>query len=60
VLKPPQITISATPTSGEYRLPVNFTATASDPDGSVISYYWISAMEATAFCRVRPTPIPAG
>ncbi len=39
-LKPPQITITATPTSGGVPLTVSFTATASDPDGSVISYYW--------------------
>jgi hypothetical protein len=40
VLKPPQITIQASPTNGAEPLTVNFTSTATDPDGSVISYYW--------------------
>ena len=40
VLQPPQISITAAPTSGGVPLSVNFTSTASDPDGSVISYYW--------------------
>lgn len=39
-LQPPAITIQAVPTSGGVPLTVSFTATASDPDGTVISYYW--------------------
>jgi hypothetical protein len=40
MLKPPVLNITAEPVSGGVPLTVNFTATASDPDGSVISYYW--------------------
>jgi hypothetical protein len=40
MLKPPVLNITAAPVSGGVPLTVNFTATASDPDGSVISYYW--------------------
>jgi PKD repeat protein len=32
--------ISATPTSGDAPLSVDFTVTASDPDGSIASYAW--------------------
>lgn len=40
ILQPPQINIEADQTEGGYPLTVSFTATAIDPDGSVISYYW--------------------
>jgi hypothetical protein len=40
ILKPPVITITAAPTSGDQPLAVSFTATATDPDGTVLSYYW--------------------
>ena len=38
--QPPQVTITASPTSGTVPLTVNFTANASDPDGSIASYSW--------------------
>lgn len=37
---PPTVSINATPTGGNAPLPVNFTATASDTDGTIVSYYW--------------------
>ncbi len=40
VLIPPVLNITATPTSGGKPLLVSFTATATDPDGTVLSYYW--------------------
>ena len=36
----PTVSISATPTSGNAPLTVNFTSTASDPDGTIASYFW--------------------
>jgi endonuclease/exonuclease/phosphatase family metal-dependent hydrolase len=36
----PQVSISATPTSGNSPLFVNFASAASDPDGSITSYSW--------------------
>jgi len=39
-LLPPDLTASATPTSGPYPLTVDFMANAVDADGAVISYYW--------------------
>ena len=38
--QPPQVTITASPTSGNVPLTVNFSANASDPDGSIASYSW--------------------
>lgn len=38
--QPPSVTISANPTSGTEPLKVYFTASASDPDGEIVSYYW--------------------
>ncbi|MBI5206948.1 MAG: PKD domain-containing protein [Candidatus Firestonebacteria bacterium] len=38
--KPPTVTLTANPTTGEEPLTVNFTANASDPDGSVTNYEW--------------------
>ncbi len=38
--QPPVVTIAAAPTSGAAPLPVSFTSTASDPDGSIASYQW--------------------
>ncbi|MGH9961548.1 MAG: endonuclease/exonuclease/phosphatase family protein, partial [Pyrinomonadaceae bacterium] len=38
--QPPQVSVSATPTSGNSPLPVTFYASAFDPDGSVVSYNW--------------------
>src|SRR6185369_11494082 len=38
--QPPVVTIAASPTSGAAPLPVSFTSTASDPDGSIASYLW--------------------
>ena len=39
--QPPVASLSATPTSGEAPLAVNFVGTASaDPDGSIVSYSW--------------------
>jgi len=38
--QPPQVTISATPISGQAPLSVNFTSSASDPDGYITSYSW--------------------
>jgi hypothetical protein len=40
VLQPPEITIDAVPTSGGVPLTVSFTSTATDPDGTILSYYW--------------------
>jgi endonuclease/exonuclease/phosphatase family metal-dependent hydrolase len=36
----PQVSISASPTSGTSPLFVNFSSSASDPDGYIASYYW--------------------
>ncbi|OGL40847.1 MAG: hypothetical protein A2042_07530 [Candidatus Schekmanbacteria bacterium GWA2_38_11] len=36
----PTVTVTATPTSGSAPLAVNFTSTASDPDGTIASYFW--------------------
>lgn len=38
--QPPQVSISATPTSGIYPLLVSFSADAVDPDGYIASYNW--------------------
>ena len=38
--QPPQLSISASPTSGVGPLFVNFTSAASDPDGYIASYFW--------------------
>jgi endonuclease/exonuclease/phosphatase family metal-dependent hydrolase len=40
VNQPPQLSISASTTSGTTPLPVNFVANASDPDGYINSYSW--------------------
>jgi endonuclease/exonuclease/phosphatase family metal-dependent hydrolase len=39
--QPPQVSASATPTSGNAPLTVSFNSTASDPDGSIASYSWV-------------------
>jgi endonuclease/exonuclease/phosphatase family metal-dependent hydrolase len=39
--QPPQVSITATPTSGLAPLFVSFRANASDPDGSIVSYNWV-------------------
>ncbi len=38
--QPPQVTINASATSGAAPLAVNFTSSASDPDGTIASYSW--------------------
>jgi endonuclease/exonuclease/phosphatase family metal-dependent hydrolase len=38
--QPPQLSISATPTSGLSPLLVSFSSSASDPDGFIASYFW--------------------
>jgi endonuclease/exonuclease/phosphatase family metal-dependent hydrolase len=38
--QPPQVSISATPTSGNSPLFVSFSSSANDPDGYITSYYW--------------------
>lgn len=38
--RPPQVSASAQPQSGPAPLSVRFTATASDPDGQIVSYRW--------------------
>jgi endonuclease/exonuclease/phosphatase family metal-dependent hydrolase len=38
--QPPQVSITATPTSGTIPLPVSFTSNASDPDGYIAAYSW--------------------
>src|SRR5205085_12177931 len=38
VNQPPVVTVSANPTSGVAPLPVSFSQTSSDPDGSIASY----------------------
>ncbi len=38
--QPPTVTASANPTSGTAPLTVQFTATASDPDGVITAYHW--------------------
>lgn len=38
--QPPTVTASASLTSGNTPLSVNFTASASDPDGSITGYQW--------------------
>jgi len=38
--QPPQVSISATPASGNSPLFVSFSSTSSDPDGYIASYFW--------------------
>ena len=38
--KPPTVSLSATPTSGEASLNVEFTANGNDPDGDTLTYSW--------------------
>lgn len=38
--QPPQVSVSALPTSGPAPLTINFNSNASDPDGVVVSYSW--------------------
>lgn len=38
--QPPQVSISASPTSGVGPLFVSFSTSVSDPDGYIASYYW--------------------
>jgi len=38
--QPPSVDLSASPTQGYLPLEVNFTARASDPDGSIVRYEW--------------------
>jgi PKD repeat protein len=38
--EPPIVTASANPTSGAAPLSVSFTSSATDPDGSIVSYQW--------------------
>lgn len=38
--EPPIVNASANPTSGAAPLSVSFTSSATDPDGSIISYHW--------------------
>jgi len=38
--QPPQVTVSATPSSGTTNLNVQLTANANDPDGTAVSYVW--------------------
>jgi len=38
--QPPQVSISASPTSGTSPLFVTFSSSASDPDGYIASYFW--------------------
>lgn len=38
--QPPQVSIAASPTSGQVPLTVNFTPAAYDPDGYIASYSW--------------------
>ncbi len=40
VNQPPQVSIAASAVSGVAPLLINFTASASDPDGSIVSYKW--------------------
>jgi endonuclease/exonuclease/phosphatase family metal-dependent hydrolase len=40
VNQPPQVSISATPTSGNSPLLVSFSSNAFDPDGSIVNYNW--------------------
>lgn len=37
---PPQVSANASPTSGVAPLNVQFSASASDPDGQVVAYFW--------------------
>ena len=39
--QPPQVSITANPTSGYAPLAVSFTSNASDPDGYITSYNWV-------------------
>ncbi|HXG91540.1 MAG TPA: endonuclease/exonuclease/phosphatase family protein [Blastocatellia bacterium] len=54
--QPPQVTISATPTSGTVPLAVNFTSNATDPDGYIASYSW-SFGDGQTSTAVNPTNI---
>lgn len=46
--QPPQVSISATPTSGNSPLLVTFSSAASDPDGYITGYSWTFGNGATS------------
>ncbi|MEW5755126.1 MAG: Ig-like domain-containing protein [Pseudomonadota bacterium] len=46
--QPPTCSVTATPSTGMAPLNVNFTATASDPDGTVASYLWSNGATGTS------------
>jgi len=52
--QPPQVSISANPTSGTSPLFVNFASTANDPDGFISSYSW-SFGDGNTSTAVNPT-----
>ena len=51
--QPPVVSVSATPTQGSAALTVNFSSSASDPDGSIASYSWNFGDGGTS---VQPSP----
>jgi endonuclease/exonuclease/phosphatase family metal-dependent hydrolase len=52
--QPPQLSISASPTSGTSPLFVSFTSSASDPDGYIASYFW-NFGDGTSSSSANPT-----
>jgi PKD repeat protein len=58
--QPPTVTASASVSSGEAPLGVNFTASASDPDGTITSYQWTfdDGTFSTAQNPVKTFPVP--
>ena len=54
--QPPQLSISASPTSGVSPLYVNFSSAASDPDGYIATYFWNFGDNATSS---EPNPVHA-
>lgn len=58
--QPPQVSISATPTSGTSPLFVSFASAASDPDGSIASYSWTFGDGGTSSAANPTYTYPAG
>ncbi len=53
--QPPVVELSASSISGKAPLPVDFTATATDPDGDALTYSWNFGDAATVAASSEPT-----